>query len=212
MKLFIPDTLRYDRDRIFTRLKITPDRENVYDYACEIFPRLESIAREETELLCGYTLVPNTLTGISPEPDSCPELAVCLTGCTERISRAVGQLLEEGDLLEGYILNDLANDILFHTSEAMNCQLYEEQKARGYHLTPRLTPGEGVLPLSRQQDLLDILLQKKPDLPVSLTERYMLRPEKAMLYAYGCGESLPDRPIGHDCANCANTTCFYRSK
>ena len=59
---------------------------------------------------------------------------------------------------------------------------------------------------------MNILKEKDPALDVSLTEHFMLRPEKAMLYAYGGGKHLPDRSITHDCANCSNVNCFYRTK
>jgi hypothetical protein len=137
---------------------------------------------------------------------------VCLTSCSDRISHSIARLLEEGDLLDGYILNDLVNDILFTASEDMNCQLYEEMKAQGYHLTPRFTPGENSLPLEHQRTFLTLLKERRSDLPITLTERFMLRPEKAMLYAYGGDRALPDRPIAHDCSKCSNTACFYRRK
>jgi hypothetical protein len=114
MKMFAAQPLRYDKNRIFNRLKITPDRENDYEYANEIFPRLEAIVQTETELLCGYRVLPNNRKLNCPELDGCEKLAVCLVGCSERINKAIAQLLEDGDLLEGYILNDLANDNLFN--------------------------------------------------------------------------------------------------
>ena len=212
MKRFTAGSFRYNKDRIFARLKILPENENVYEYANEIFPRLEEIAREEIELLCGYTVIPNTLELGSPEMDSCDMLAVCLAGCTDRIVNKVAAMMDEGEFLEGYILNDLANDILFSASDDMNCQLYEELKQQGYHLTSRFTPGENHLALEHQLTFLNILKEKDPTLDVSLTEHFMLRPEKAMLYAYGGGKHLPDRSITHDCANGSNVNCFYRTK
>ena len=212
MKLFTAGSFRYSKERIFQRLKILPENENVYEYANEVFPRLEEIARAEVELLCGYTVIPNTLELDSPEMDSCDLLAVCLAGCTDRIVNKVSAMMDEGEYLEGYILNDLANEILFNASDDMNCQLYEELRQQGYRLTSRFTPGENHLALEHQRTFLAILKEKKPDLPVTLTEHYMLQPEKAMLYAYGGGKHLPERSITHDCANCSNINCFYRSK
>jgi len=212
MKRFTAGSFRYDKDRIFKRLKILPENENVYEYANGVFPQLETIARTEMELLCGYTVIPNTLELDSPEMDSCDLLAVCLASCTDRIVNKIARMMEEGDFLEGYILNDLANDILFSASDDMNCQLYEEMKAMGYHLTSRFTPGENHLALEHQRTFLNVLKKRCPELPIQLTESYMLHPEKAMLYAYGGGKHLPDRSITHDCANCSNTNCFYRSK
>lgn len=212
MKSFTAGSLRFDKDRIFNRLKIFPENPTVYEYADEAFPRLEEIARQEMELLCGYTVIPNTLELGSPELDSCELLAVCLAGCTDRIVTRINRMMDEGDFLEGYILNDLANDILFNASDDMNCQLYEEMKARGYHLSSRFTPGENHLALEHQVTFLEILKREEPGLPVELTPHFMLQPEKAMLYAYGGGKNLPDRSVTHDCSVCSNVNCFYRSK
>lgn len=212
MKRFIPPSLRYDRERIFTRLRIRPDRESVYEYAAEIFPRLERIAAEEAELLCGYTLAPLDRAAGIPLSDGCEGLAVCFVCCSNRIEEKIKAMIAEGELLEGYILNDLANDILFSASDDMNCRLREELHRQDCGMTERLTPGEGSLTLAQQQTLLDILKAKYPELPLTLTERCMLQPERSMLYAYGFGRQLPDRPVDHDCSRCTNESCYYRSR
>ena len=69
-------------------------------------------------------------------------LAVCYCGATQKIVDCVDDLMARSDFLEGYILNDLANEVLFNASNAMNRRLYNEFKAQGYHLSTRLTPGE----------------------------------------------------------------------
>ena len=108
-----------------------------------------------------------------------------------------------------YILNDLANEVLFNASNAMNRRLYNEFKAQGYHLSTRLTPGENHLSMEYQAQFLSLLTQGEP-FPATLTEHYMLQPEKAMLYAYGAGTGLPDRSIDHDCSKCPNLSCYMR--
>ena len=59
------------------------------------------------------------------------------------------------------------------------------------------------------RDTLSLLTQGEP-FPATLTEHYMLQPEKAMLYAYGAGTGLPDRSIDHDCSKCPNLSCYMR--
>lgn len=121
----------------------------------------------------------------------------------------VDDLMARSDFLEGYILNDLANEVLFNASNAMNRRLYNEFKAQGYHLSTRLTPGENHLSMEYQAQFLSLLTQGEP-FPATLTEHYMLQPEKAMLYAYGAGTGLPDRSIDHDCSKCPNLSCYMR--
>lgn len=199
----------YDKERIFTRLKLR-ESENTSAYAEEIFPKLEAMLGEQLELLLAYTVTDNDLTTIaSPELSSCDLLAVCYCGATQRIVDCVEELMANGDFLEGYILNDLSNEVLFNASNAMNRQLYQELKARGYHLGTRLTPGENHLSMELQAQFLALLTQGEP-FPATLTDHYMLKPEKAMLYAYGAGTAIPDHSIDHDCSKCPNISCYMR--
>ena len=180
------DELKYDKNRIFTRLKLRAD-PNTNAYAESIFPQLVELLRENIELVLAYNITDNDLTIASPELSSCDMLAVCYCGATQKIVDCVDDLMAKSDFLEGYILNDLANEVLFNASNAMNRRLYNEFKAQGLSL---LTQGE--------------------PFPATLTEHYMLQPEKAMLYAYGAGTGLPDRSIDHDCSKCPNLSCYMR--
>lgn len=173
------DELKYDKNRIFTRLKLRAD-PNTNAYAESIFPYLVELLRENIELVLAYNITDNDLTIASPELSSCDMLAVCYCGATQKIVDCVDDLMAKSDFLEGYILNDLANEVLFNASNAMNRRLYNEFKAQG------------------------------EPFPATLTEHYMLQPEKAMLYAYGAGTGLPDRSIDHDCSKCPNLSCYMR--
>ena len=208
MTHFVPETFEYDKARIYRRLKITAD-PSVLEYTEKVFPSLEAAARQELELLLCYTVVPNDLELGSPELDSCEKLAICYCGCSERIVARITAMMDEGLFLEGYVLNDLSNEILFNASEAMNGQIYRELRRQGYHLSTRFSPGENHLSMEHQAVFLT-LLKREEDLPVALTEQYMLSPEKAMLYAYGAGSHLPDRPVEHNCAACPNVDCYLR--
>lgn len=200
--------LEYEKARIFTRLKLNAD-ENVRTYAEEIFPRLVQLLHENMELLLAYNIVDNDLTVSSPELINCELLAVCYCGATQKIVDCIDALMDAGDFLEGYILNDLANEVLFNASNAMNRRMYGELKAQGYHLGTRMTPGENHLNMEYQAQFLSLLTQGEP-FPVTLTEHYMLQPEKAMLYGYGVGTALPDRSVDHDCSKCPNISCYMR--
>ena len=167
------------------------------------------LLRENIELVLAYNITDNDLTIASPELSSCDMLAVCYCGATQKIVDCVDDLMAKSDFLEGYILNDLANEVLFNASNAMNHRLYNEFKAQGYHLSTRLTPGENHLSMEYQAQFLSLLTQGEP-FPATLTEHYMLQPEKAMLYAYGAGTGLPDRSIDHDCSKCPNLSCYMR--
>ena len=176
--MFFPvsvDELKYDKNRIFTRLKLRAD-PNTNAYAESIFPYLVELLRENIELVLAYNITDNDLTIASPELSSCDMLAVCYCGATQKIVDCVDDLMARSDFLEGYILNDLANEVLFNASNAMNRRLYNEFKAQGYHLSTRLTPGENHLSMEYQAQFLSLLTQGEP-FPATLTEHYMLQPD-----------------------------------
>ena len=149
------DELKYDKNRIFTRLKLRAD-PNTNAYAESIFPYLVELLRENIELVLAYNITDNDLTIASPELSSCDMLAVCYCGATQKIVDCVDDLMARSDFLEGYILNDLANEVLFNASNAMNRRLYNEFKAQGYHLSTRLTPGENHLSMEYQAQFLSL--------------------------------------------------------
>ena len=77
------DELKYDKNRIFTRLKLRAD-PNTNAYAESIFPYLVELLRENIELVLAYNITDNDLTIASPELSSCDMLAVCYCGATQK--------------------------------------------------------------------------------------------------------------------------------
>ena len=62
--MFFPvsvDELKYDKNRIFTRLKLRAD-PNTNAYAESIFPYLVELLRENIELVLAYNITDNDLT------------------------------------------------------------------------------------------------------------------------------------------------------
>lgn len=55
------DELKYDKNRIFTRLKLRAD-PNTNAYAESIFPYLVELLRENIELVLAYNITDNDLT------------------------------------------------------------------------------------------------------------------------------------------------------
>ena len=87
------DELKYDKNRIFTQLKLRAD-PNTNAYAESIFPYLVELLRENIELVLSYNITDNDLTLASPELSSCDMLAVCYCGATQKIVDCVDDLEE----------------------------------------------------------------------------------------------------------------------
>ena len=121
MVYFADVTPKYDRERIFRRLHIEPGT-NAYRYAHSVFPSLEEIAQQQLCMTHCYSVEEDAPPMGVPEVDRCKYRIVCLSTCSEGITRAIAKLLDQGDFLEGYILNDLVNEMLFNASDQMNRQ------------------------------------------------------------------------------------------
>lgn len=203
-------TVEYDRSRIFRRLHIEPGT-TVYDYCEGIFPSLEEIVRQKLSMYHCYQVSRGEIRVGIPEVDDSAYQVACLSTCTEEILKAVDSLLERGDFLEGYLLNDLSNEILFNASNQMNREIDARLRAAGCHLSCRYSPGEGALELRHQATLLARFRGEAVLGHIALTDTYMLTPEKSMLYLYGADPSLPWIPVEHDCSRCQNVTCIFRT-
>ncbi|WP_294548959.1 hypothetical protein [uncultured Pseudoflavonifractor sp.] len=210
MVYFADVTPKYDRERIFRRLHIEPDT-NAYQYAQSVFPSLAEIARQQLCMTHCYSVDENEPPVGVPEVDRCKYRITCLSTCSENITREISQMLAQGDFLEGYILNDLVNELLFNASDQMNRQISAAMEEKGCHLTQRFSPGERELGLEYQSSLLSAFHNIPAVSHVRLTESYMLYPEKSMLYLFGADRSNPEISVEHDCGKCSNTSCFFRS-
>lgn len=203
--------VQYDLNRVFRRLKIEPGT-HVYEYAEEVFPKLIRTVEEKLDMVNCYVVLHHGPSVNIEEVDSCSHQIVCLCSCSSRITQAIGHLLDQGDYLEGYLLNDLANEIMFNGSDQMNRQIAADLAAVDSRLTRRYSPGEGEMDLPYQGLLLQCFREDHRLDFVKLTDSFMLTPEKSMLYLYGADQRNPGVSVEHDCSICANKTCFFRAE
>lgn len=204
--LYTPE-ISYEKEKIYRRLQI---RENTpaYDYTENVFPSLLQLALENMELFLCYQMIPSLSEGTFSLPEPCEKWVLCLVTCSERMNQTIQQKLDEGEYLEGYLLNDLANEILFNASNQMNCLIRREVQSMGLHLTRRYSPGEPPLDLAYQEELLQILGKEQP-LPVTLNSHFMLHPEKSMLYLFGAASRPSSLSESLGCAECSSRNCPY---
>lgn len=204
---FYTPAMLYDKEKIYRRLQIRKDTP-AYSYTENIFSSLHALAAEKMELFfCYKSIAP--LPSFSASPlDLCGQWVLCLASCSDSINQVIQQKLEEGEYLEGYLLNDLANEILFNASNQMNRQIEKEMQEQGLRLTRRFSPGEPPMDLSYQKELL-ALFEEESDLPVTLNSHYMLKPEKSMLYLFGASADPVSHPVGCECETCDFPNCPY---
>ena len=206
---YIKAPITYDRERIFRRLHIEHDTY-AYDYSIEHFDILEDMIDKHLDIINCYIILDEVMHFNIIDIDECTKQIVCLSSCTDKIIHVIEDMIKQGDFLEGYILNDMANDIIFNASNYMNQVIQSHMEDMGCHLTKRYSPGEGNMPIRFQKDLLAYF--DDPRLShIYLTESYMLSPEKSMLYIFGADIRKPIRSVRHSCDMCNNKTCFFRT-
>ncbi len=202
-------TVQYSRSRIYRRLHIEKDTP-VFDYSEQVFPDLVKAMEEHLHMENCYSILPRGLSIGVEEVDGAQLQVACLSSCSGEILDVITDMIDRGDYLEGYLLNDLSNEVLFNASNQMNLEIAARLKERGCRLSRRYSPGEGGVDLQYQRPLLEAFRGEPRLAHVRLTETFMLEPEKSMLYVFGADPSYPERSVEHDCSQCPNTTCFFR--
>ena len=204
---FFNPEIDYNQERVYDRLQI---RENTraYAYVEKIFPDILELTRRNMDLFLCYRVLSPTFSFDIPMLDRCEKWIVCLVSCSDRIFSIIQEKMDNDEFLEGYLINDLSNEILFNASLEMNRQISDLMKCESLSLTHRFSPGEPPFDLVNQKKLLG-LLQEKIDVPITLNSHYMLRPEKSMLYIFGADKGIKQGSIEHNCATCSMRNCNY---
>lgn len=198
--------------KIFKRLHIEENTEVYKNADCD-FVELYNIIRENIMLTVLYSIV-DSFDLEYKELDRFEKYVLCFISAKDDLNNIVNNMMSSGEYLKGYLLNEMATDVIFNVSNKMNSIIRERTKKLGYKLSKRFTPGDGDLPLERQGTILDFL-KKEVDIKVHITENHMIVPEKSLLYLYGldkytCNvcDSLPD----DSCISCSNLNCEYREE
>lgn len=207
---FVDTTFAYDREAILRRLKIRPESP-AGRHADRYFEELVALAREDMEVTACYCVRDNDLDlGVgNAVKEGCEKLVVGFASSSRRIMNTIIRLMDENRFIDSYLLNELVNDVLFKASEQMNLEIEHKLRGEGLSLSARISPGEQDVEMRYQETLMRVL-KEEAEIPATLTENYMIDPEKSILYAYGAGSGIEGVPVKHDCANCTFTTCYYR--
>lgn len=228
--------VQINKERIYKNLHLV---ENTISYKCadDAFLELSQIIRDNMKLTCVYNIVDNIFDFPFKEIESYTswkKYVFCFISSKDNINNIVNDMMSVGDYLRGYLLNEIATDVIFNASNEMNIIIKREVFKLGYKLTKRYAPGDGVLDLIHQQTILDAL-KKEVHIDAYLTKSYMIVPEKSMLYLFGAeniGKEIKAHPcnasnlkeeliekdkkmdedndIEENCSECSNLNCQYR--
>ncbi|SEA20316.1 hypothetical protein SAMN04515656_10572 [Eubacterium aggregans] len=205
---FIKTDFSFDEEKIFRQLHLKENR-SATKHTRMVLPMLTKLLKENMELTTCYSLQDNDFQAPLPGIGCCSQVALCYCSCTRRINDVIDTMLSQGEILDGFLLNHMANAVFFEASNQMNGKLAHVLSERGLHLTKRYAAGEGEVPLSVQAIILDAL-KTETELEVNLTSNYMLEPEHSMLYYFGADAGITGHSTRHDCGACNSEDCPFR--
>lgn len=184
MVIIPPLTPRYDKERVYERLHVEPGSA-AWEYNEEIFP---DVMKEIMDRLCihGCFLVPERrlVTGVE-EIDQAEKQVICMIAIEQNVMDRMDEYLADYDFPEAYLLDQMVNEILFNAGDDLSRAAEAAMRAEGLGTTQRYIPGDEPLPLDAQIQMLDCLKQVPEASVLSVSERGVLRPEKAALYLFG---------------------------
>ena len=210
MKASFNPVLQINKPLIFERMRVS-DSSKIYDKVNGIYEDLIPVIERLVAYQAVFSMEENKFEINQPLLSQCDKIVFCYVTIGEKLCLEVNRLFEDGQLLQGYILNEMTNEVVMDATNQLYRHIKSLLKPIGYHLSKRLSPGECTLDMTYQSLIMDEL-KKSFDIKGTLTSAYMINPEKSTLYVYGADPKLPDSDVDFDCENCSSVNCPYRRK
>ena len=112
--------------------------------------------------------------------------------------------------LDLFFLDGIGSERIFRASEQFKRVSGKVFLSAGIFLTAPYFPGDGTVSLECQRDLLEIIKEEE-QVGVNISSGMMLVPEKSLLYAFGADENNKRRLWEHNCGQCHDFSCSFRS-
>lgn len=131
---------------------------------------------------------------------------VCTAG--DEVSERSKVLFDNGELLEGYLLDVLGSLLVEKAMDKLQVQIHAESLEEGMNISNRYSPGYCQWSVEEQQKLFSFF----PDqfCGVLLSQSSLMSPAKSVSGIIGIGENVTFRK--HDCSACSSKNCLYRNK
>ncbi len=131
---------------------------------------------------------------------------VCTAG--EEISRYTRQLMDEGDLIKGYVADVLANVVVEAAMDRIQSRLEAEMAKIGLKITNRYSPGYCNWDIAEQKKLFTVFPENYLD--IALSESCLMIPVKSVSGIIGIGKEVKFN--NYTCQLCSDKACLYRNK
>jgi len=207
---FVNDfNMQLDRDKVFKIMKCQADGD-AYSEACRVFDKLQNEFSGLIEPKGMFMLTETSdQLGVIEPVKKAKKLILAAVTLGAPVEDRIQFLFDEGEYLEALMLDIIADEQLFNMSNIMYEEIIQVCRPLGLNLSCRVSPGDTAMPISFQKVIFNAL---RADLNLSLeiTNSYMLRPVKSMMYLYGADEQFKNIQKNQSCEACENFNCTYR--
>ncbi len=131
---------------------------------------------------------------------------VCTVG--EKLPGYSRILMEQGDIMEGYVVDVAGNLIVEKAMDKIQEILKKELAEEGLKTTNRYSPGYCEWDIVEQQKLFALF--QEDYLGVRLTENSLMQPIKTVSGVIGIGKNVKNNP--YTCDYCTQANCLYRDR
>ncbi len=137
------------------------------------------------------------------------EFAAIVGTIGSKLEKQVTEYNNQSEPLRGLLLDGIGSAAVDSLSQLACKFIAEEASARGYQVSSPISPGMPGLPITAQQQLLEMVSAK--EIGVNLTSSGMMVPRKSASMVIGIGPQMPTWTRVEVCAHCSlNKTCHYK--
>lgn len=197
------------KEKIFEKLHIVEGTE-AFKSADNIFEELSDIVTNNMKLTAVYK-VTDSLNINFEESEKYKKYIICFISSDDNINEISHEMMSSGNYMKGYLLNEIAVNVIFRASNELNQKLRKQAAICGYNLSRSYAPGDGAINLNAQRLLLEVI-KKETELNACLNEAQVLIPERSLLYMFGIMEGVGDSESCNSCSYCKNLNCQHREK
>lgn len=199
---------RVDKAMVFKRMRLK-ETSRVYEKMDCVFGRLLPKLESLIDYQALFLVKDNQFKLDQSQLDICEKMVFCYATIGPRVSDEITHLFDEKEMVDGYVMNEMANDLIMDLTNQLYSHIKATLKKDGYHLTKRFSPGECDLDLSLQAFIMDHL-KEHFEIKGKLMNSYMINPEKSSLFMYGADTKIAELEKDFDCSECLSHNCPYQ--
>ena len=128
--------------------------------------------------------------------------------CGSGIEHLSKKLMNEGNTLEGYIVDLIGSEMAELIAEYLHVFIEDKLTGTGFGVTNRFSPGYCNWPVSEQHKLFGLL--QGHDCGIELTGSSLMIPVKSVSGMFGIGHGL--KRVAYKCNICRDDKCILRTK